>query len=168
MRTNTMARLQVFGDEQPSICDSADSAGMLQFLEDPGMPFMTRRIGHEIVVGKRSVTNGFIQVTRGDCHPAPGGCQVTGGRYLMRDQRVGGRIVGAVNITVRVKGAKTQAVVSNIVVDPGFRRQGVATRLVEEVLSDHPGLRVDSAMTQDGAAFFGYASPSPAPRRARP
>lgn len=147
---------------------------MLGFLEDPAAStFMKPRIGSEIVTSRRqnAVGHWSIDVTRGESYPNPRGGSIVGGRYLLRDQRVEGRIIGAINVTILRKGAgKEMAIMSNIVVDPGYRRQGVATALIEEVVVDHPRVRLDSSMTEDGAALFGYAAQaneSP-PRRPKP
>ena len=163
-----VARLRVLDDAAPTITAATESAAsnLLGFLEEPGHEFMSRGIGQEVRVSRRPMDHRVIDVTRGDSYPVAGGGQVTGGRYLMRDQAAGGRIVGALNYTLQTKAAGRQlAVVSNIVVAPDSRRQGIATRLLEELMDDHPGARVDSSMTADGAEFFGYsAATGPAAR----
>ncbi|MFK4705719.1 ribosomal protein S18 acetylase RimI-like enzyme [Roseateles asaccharophilus] len=167
--------LPVIDGVTPSISAQADGgAGMLGFLEDPaGSTFMRARIGAEIVTSRRqsTVPHWSIYVTRGESYPNPRGGSIVGGRYLLRNQQADGKIIGAINVTILRKGAgKEQAIMSNIVVDPGYRRQGVATALIEQVVADHPRVLLDSAMTEDGAALFGYAKSvnEATPRRPRP
>ncbi|MEJ6002766.1 GNAT family N-acetyltransferase [Paucibacter soli] len=143
------------------------------FLDEPGTKFVTPRIGYEIVTSRRQLAhdNWSIDVTRGQTFPTSEGARITGGRYLMRDRRVGGRIIGAINFTcIENAGGREKMILSNIAVDPSFRRQGVASRLLDEVVTDHPRACLDSSMTSDGAAFFGYAPgvANKAPKRLRP
>lgn len=158
--SNRMPVIQVIDDRKPMLAGGPDAAeGMLFFLHDIGSPNMSARIGQEVRVARRPITGStqFIDVTRGETYANRAGRKVTGGRYLMRDHRVGGRIIGALNYTLMDRGSKLPLVVlSNLVVDQGWRRQGVASRLLEELLEDHPQARVDDSMTPDGAAFFGY------------
>lgn len=171
-------RLRVLDDAMPSISGATESASsnLLGFLGETGTEFMTSRIGQEVRVARRPLDNRVIDVTRGESYPVAGGGQVTGGRYLMRDQAAGGRILGALNYTLLSRAAgRSQAVVSNIVVAPDSRRRGIASMLLDELMEDHPGARVDTSMTADGAAFFGYGrapaaspdetAPAPAPKR---
>jgi ribosomal protein S18 acetylase RimI-like enzyme len=161
--------LQVLDDAEPTISGAIEDAtsNLLGFLNEPGDEFMSQRIGQEVRISRRPAGNRVIDVTRGESYPFPGGWRVTGGRYLMRDIGAGGRIVGAINYTLRSKpSGRPLVVVSNIVVAPDSRRTKIATRLLEELLEDHPGARVDSSMTLDGAAFFGYTTAlEPAPTR---
>lgn len=85
---------------------------------------------------------------------------VQGGRYLFSN--AAGDIVGGLNYTRVGKNV----VVSNIYVRPDCRRQGIATQLVQRALWDYPGLVVDSSLTEQGAALFGYA-PGDEPKPAR-
>lgn len=163
-------RLRTFDGAAPSISES-DGAGMLVFLDEPGAAMMTARIGVEIITGRRQSGAHSIDVTRGEAYPAQDGGSVVGGRYLMREAGPGTAIIGALNYTLRRLGSRQQAVVSNLVVAPGRRRQGVATRLLEQMLNDYPKASADTSMTTDGAAFLGYsaATKGSAPaRRARP
>lgn len=153
-------RIPIFGDDKPTICAAS---GMELFLEEPGGEFMRHRIGPEVRVARRAVENPKtawqLDVTRGETFRSTSNGEVTGGRYLLRDPRVGGRIIGALNFNeARKSHARHQVIVSNIVVDKSFRRQGVATQLLRALLQDHPGARVDSSMTSDGAAFFGHST----------
>jgi len=157
--TANRIRLLVVDDQKPTISPSDASAdSMLMFLEEVDGPNMRVRIGTEVRIGRVHHDHGVIDVTRGESYPGPSGRIVTGGRYLMRDSRVGGRIVGALNFTIMTRpGSRDQVVISNLVVDKGFRRQGVATKLLATLQETYPQARVDSSMTADGAAFFGYA-----------
>jgi GNAT superfamily N-acetyltransferase len=51
---------------------------------------------------------------------------------------------------------KQAPLVSRIFVMPEFRRQGIATRLLERAMRDFPKLALDGQLTREGAAFFGY------------
>lgn len=159
-RTTRMPIIQVIGDRKPMLGGTAESSdSMLFFLQEIGSMPLTARIGTEVRVARRPDigTTQFIDITRGETYKDRSGRKVTGGRYLLRDHRVGGRIVGAINHTIIDRGTKKpQVILSNIVVDKGWRRQGVATRLLQELLEDHPHARVDDSMTADGVAFFGY------------
>tara|TARA_B100001105_G_scaffold250453_1_gene238795 strand:+ start:1557 stop:2096 length:540 start_codon:yes stop_codon:yes gene_type:complete len=161
-------RLCIVDDDTPALVDDTSGGlNLLGFLEEPGAEFTVRRIGHEVRIGRRPVDQGAIDVTRGDSQLVPGGGHVASGRYLMREAGAGGRILGALAYTVQSKSSGRQsAVVTTVVVDPAARRQGVATRLLEELMEDHPGGRVVPGMTADGGAFFGYtpvAAPTAAP-----
>lgn len=148
-------RLATIDDAAPNISEGT-GAGMEVFLEELGGPTMSARIGQEVLTARRSLGERCIDVTRGPSYPSPGGEQVTGGRYLLRDGGPGAPIIGALNFTLLGRGARAKAVVSNLVVASTHRRQGIATRLLDEMLSDHPAARADTSMTSLGAAFLGY------------
>lgn len=154
-----MPLIQVVDDRKPDIAGEGVAEGMMIFLQELGSLPITQRIGLEVRVARRPLSSTqFIDITRGESFRNSGNRTITGGRYLMRDHRVGGRIVGALNYTRIDRGSKApQVIVSNIVVDKNWRRQGVASRLLEELLEEFPQARVDTAMTIDGAAFFGYS-----------
>lgn len=50
-------------------------------------------------------------------------------------------------------------ILETIYVRPDQRRRGYATQLVAQALADFPELALDGRLTDEGAAFFGYAVP---------
>lgn len=57
------------------------------------------------------------------------------------------------------EGPLMPAIVDTIYVRPDQRRRGYATQLVAQALADFPELTLDGRLTDEGAAFFGYAVP---------
>lgn len=153
----TVPRLRLVDDAKHALIEPSSSATDL--LGELVTEVILRRVGHEVRVSRRPAGNRVIDVTRCDSQLVVGGGHVAVGRYLLRERDPGGRILGALVYTVQSKASGRQlAVVTHVVVDPAARRQGVATKLLEEFTEDHPGARVVSTMTPDGAAFFGYAA----------
>jgi ribosomal protein S18 acetylase RimI-like enzyme len=70
-----------------------------------------------------------------------------------RDQQ--GRLVGGLQLHIMQMGRETSTpTVHSVVVDPGFRRQGIATQLAREALRRWPDLDLFTQQyTEDGAAF---------------
>lgn len=166
----TAPRLATIDDAAPNISEGK-GVGMDVFLEELGGSTMVARIGQEILTARRHLGARCIDVTRGPSYPSPRGDTVTGGRYLLRDGGPGASTIGALNYTLLGRGTRAKAVVSNIVASASHRRQGIASRLLEEMLADFPAARADTAMTSLGAAFLGYspaAAAAPATRKARP
>lgn len=116
------------------------------YIEPVNSDRMHERIGTERVIREDSC----FTVTRGKAYRMAGKT-VTGGRYLYKNDD--GEYVGGLNYTT----IGFMTVISNIYVRPDYRRTGVATRLMMRAQWDFPDLRVDNAMTEDGAKLFGYA-----------
>jgi len=57
------------------------------------------------------------------------------------------------------EGQYMPAILETIYVLPEQRRRGYATQLVAQALADFPELALDGRLTDEGAAFFGYAVP---------
>jgi GNAT superfamily N-acetyltransferase len=50
---------------------------------------------------------------------------------------------------------KTTHVIDNIYIDDAYRRQGIASWLIERAFSDFPDLCLDGRFTTEGISFFG-------------
>lgn len=165
------ARIAINGDETPVVCGVAD---LSVYLEEPGNELLVARFGRETAIEVRPALSAAlgdrrvrVERTVGETYRVSGAA-IVGGRYLAR--AVDGRIIGALNYTLR---SGVPAVLSNLVVREGWRRQGLATELLAQFRSDYPAAVADSSLTDDGAAFLGYRR-APAldieqsPRRPRP
>jgi GNAT superfamily N-acetyltransferase len=64
--------------------------------------------------------------------------------------------MGMAALDVHKFGRKRPPIVERVFVMPEFRRQGIATALVEHALHDFPKLSLDGQLSEEGAAFFGY------------
>lgn len=162
MSRRPILRLPTVDGLEPVI-GPVDAAGMTVFLSDVNSESIRSRIGHEKVVARAHVNEesfrGTLEITRGEDFPMRRGV-VRGMRYLLRDET--SRIVAAVNVS----RTASQAIISNIVVDEGWRRRGLAAFLVHRVHEDYSELVVSNAMSHEGAALFGYDEH--AARRAAP
>lgn len=168
MKTRT-PRIPIYGKQEPEISGGrAVESAMLALLEEVGGQLMAARIGREQSVEMRSdiaVRRGtgrtagaklHLEITKGTEYRSATGSSF-GGRYLMRVDGAG--IVGMLGYTVIERhGGARQVVVSSLCVAPEWRRKGIASALLTMMTKDYPEATVDSAMTPDGAAFFGYAS----------
>lgn len=140
-----------------SLCSEAE--GLSVFLAPPGSPDIQARLGLESVVFESPA----LLIAAGERFKTRDGW-VQGQRYLAKNDR--GSIVGALNVTRVKQGRKESAIASNVFVDPGLRRQGVAAGLLQRALEDFPGLTADSSMSLAGAALTGHA-PNPEVRPSR-
>lgn len=132
--------------------------GLTAFLAPPNDPQMVARMGEEKIL--RHQSDGMI--LEGERFKTRDGGWIQGRRYLALDPS-NGTPIGAANVTLRKEGRKVEAVLSNIVVDPAFRRRGVASRLIQQALENYPKLRGDNTMTEEGAALMGHAQDEPTP-----
>lgn len=156
MPETSRPRLAIHQGETPSI--SGDGESLSMFIVPVNHPEIAARIGPEAVI---SHPGARITRTRGTAFPWARGVRVTGERYLIQE---GNRIVAGMNVTSKTG---KPAVISNVFVAPDRRRRGLATELLAAAKAEHPTLVVDSAMTEAGSVFFGYAKSSPAMRSER-
>lgn len=117
----------------PPLSDIGDE--LRRFISEPGSSDITPYTGVEKLVRK----SGNIEKLQGENGSF---------RYLYRDDK--GNIVGALQ---GVSG-KGRNVASNIYVSPELRRQGIATKILEQAKRDYKGLEVADTQTEAGKAFF--------------
>lgn len=61
----------------------------------------------------------------------------------------------AVGVLVLKLNHENRHVIDNIYIDDAYRRQGIASRLIERAFSDFPDLCLDGRFTTEGILFFG-------------
>lgn len=132
-------KLKVIFTDSPLVSGGDVSQEDLKiFLSEINSLTIKSMIGEEVV----DYEDGNIVVTKSE---------YGGGRYLYRNTE--NDIVGALNF---VFSQEKGSVLSNIYVAPEYRRKGVGTELYVRAISDMPGMRVDSHLTEAGAKFFGF------------
>lgn len=136
--------LRVIDSKEPNI--GGEGENLLLYLDPVNSDRIKERMGKEVVKN----INGSIITTQGALFGVSGNA-VRGKRYLHVNDA--NEIVAALNVTK----VGQKIVVSNIYVRRDYRRQGLATQLIEFAKKEHPSLVVDSSLTQLGAMFFGYA-----------
>ncbi len=67
-------------------------------------------------------------------------------RYILRDDNN--------NIIAAAQGVLIPPILSNIFVDSGIRRQGIASKLLKQAKKDIKGLKISSDKTELGKKFF--------------
>lgn len=67
-------------------------------------------------------------------------------RYILDD---GTKPIAAIQLMVKGKSA----IIANIYVDPEYRRNGIATTLVELTKNDYPNIQYSENVTEDGKPF---------------
>lgn len=144
-QTVRKSRLEVIDGRTPRIGGSGENLRV--YLDPVDSSAMRERMGREKIVS----LFGSITKTAGTSFKSADGGTLVGGRFLFTGPQ--GEFVGALNYTRMGRSV----VVSNIYVRPDFRRQGIATRLIDAAVASFPKLRVDSGMTEMGADFFGHA-----------
>ena len=112
---------------------------------------MRERSGKEKIVDTGSVCTGRdsfqLTVAKGVTYRSASG-NVTSYRYLLSK---GGDFLACAQVLQKGR----EWTLSNIFVRRDYRRQGVASALVERVRAERKGLHADSSLTNDGAAFMG-------------
>ncbi len=131
-------------------CFAEDIRGVVPLLSSPNSAAASARYGVEAV---SSVGDDAILVARSARYQ----------RYVMTGLNPPSGCCGVAVLEVRLAASKREpACVETVFVMPWARRQGVATRLLEQAIADFPKLAVDGHLTAEGAAFFGY-KPKQAP-----
>lgn len=139
-------RIQIFGNKTPNIGGNSENLSL--YLSDLNAENIRERIGKEKII----VDEENLVITSGTIFKQ-GENRLQGYRYLIKDEN--GSFVGCLNVT-RINRSY---VISNIYVRFDQRRKGLATKLVERAQENHPGLLLDSSLTEQGAKFFGYQAP---------
>lgn len=130
-------------------------SGLLAPVNDPSMQ---ARLGDEQIAHHGVDAQGTWQVTQGERFSQRNGW-VQGRRYLRLDGD--GQAMAVANVTLRRQGRRIEARLSNIFVAPDHRRQGWASRLVQQVQADFPALVCDSCFSEAGAALVGHTGATP-------
>jgi hypothetical protein len=141
--------LPLIEDCDLNICESAD--GLDVFLAPVNDPYIQARIGHEKLVSHF----GNVVVTEGEKFRNRDGW-TQGRRYLQLDPKTS-QPVAALNISLRARGRKIEAVASNAFTETSHRRQGLAAGLLALAVADFPQMRADTALSAAGAALVGHA-----------
>lgn len=162
--------IRVLDDAPPRIIGQAEALAFS--LKPPNDPEMIAYLGRETRLppaqpGRPGAQPSGLLVLRGECFRYPSGW-VQSHRYLLL-AKPGNDIQAALIVMHIARHEHLDSVISNIYVRPDHRRQGLARALIQSALADHPKLCVDSSMSLQGAALFGYAStalnlPPSAPR----
>lgn len=149
--------LPILEGATPVVIEAPENLAM--FLAPANDPQMQARLGRERVAlhtaselrleGERFRTrDGLVQ----------------GLRWLTLDPTTTAPIA-VLNLTLRQQGRLQTAVVSNLYVQPQWRRQGLAFDLVSRAREQFPTLVADSALSPASLALFGHApAPSRGPR----
>jgi predicted GNAT family acetyltransferase len=120
---------------------AAGGESLAVYLDEINAPSMMLRMGKEKIISSK---NG-LDITKS---------QFGGGRIIKRNDS--GEIVGALQY---VKSPDSNDVIlSNIYTRPDFRKQGIASNLVNELKKKFNNVQVDSNMTEAGGKFFGYGN----------
>jgi hypothetical protein len=136
--------------------ESGIQSALQCLLQEPGCESVVVAVGDEIFVSRRPVLVGSIDITRSQLYFADNGRRCINGRYIMRE-RGSKKIVGAIKFVTSLDARqRDEVMLTSVVVHPAFRRKGIAARMLEEIMSDYPQVRVRSLMTPMGAAFFRY------------
>ncbi|MBC3928988.1 GNAT family N-acetyltransferase [Undibacterium sp. CY21W] len=127
-------------------------SSVLHCLAMPNTALANTVLGSEKVVFQDahtviSTNNYFIRylcIATDDLHPT--------GKKISQFQ---GNKEFAVGVLVLKLNHQNRHVIDNIYIDVAYRRQGIASRLLERAFSDFPDLCLDGRFTTEGISFFG-------------
>ena len=135
--------MKIYGTHYVAPAGGSNGEGLAVFLLPLNDPAIRERIGKENLQKQEAP---FMH-TLGQRYRYADSEYVQGGRLLYVGDT---SIIGAINFTKR----GWLVVISNIFVDRAHRRQGIATKMVQELRKGHKHVMVDGSMTLAGKAFF--------------